>query len=394
MTGAAERSAPPSAAAANNIVFIKDRFRQIVTEAEQQFSAVEIVLDDGTSYISFRGTDDTIIGWKEDFNLSTGVVPAQERAVEYMQRISDKASGMLRVGGHSKGGNIAVYAATFVSQEIKDRIINVYNNDGPGFCDDVIETPEYHEMIKKVHTYIPQSSVIGRLMNHREKYTVVESVQKGIMQHDLYSWQVLGTKFITLEEVTNGSEFVDKTIKEWLENVEPEKREQVIDVVFDILNATDAQTMKEIKNHIFLYSRPLKTVIQALKRAKKEGIWICGAIISPVELLDKIVWLEENCKGIEFNGNFWFVPEEYWDNFLEYFDHNNSLGYKLASNDTCIETKYGAIMKGSKTRIWDWIISHNFHKLEETVFIDDVLSYLKQAEEKGVTAYHISSFIE
>ena len=83
---------------------------RIVTEAEQQFSAVEIVLDDGTSYISFRGTDDTIIGWKEDFNLSTGVVPAQERAVEYMQRISDKAYGMLRVGGHSKGGNLAVFA--------------------------------------------------------------------------------------------------------------------------------------------------------------------------------------------------------------------------------------------------------------------------------------------
>lgn len=152
--------------------------------------------------------------------------------------------------------------------------------------------------------------------------------------------------------------------------------------------------MKEIKNHIFLYSRPLKIVIQTLKRAKKEGIWICGAIISPVELLDKIVWLEENCKGIEFNGKFWFVPEEYWGNFIEYFDHNNSLGDKLASNDTCIETKYGAIMKGTKTRIWDWIISHNFTELGKTVFVDDVLTYLKYAEERGVTAYHVSSFIE
>ena len=101
-----------------------------------------------------------------------------------------------------------------------------------------------------------------------------------------------------------------------------------------------------------------------------------------------------NGQTMEEIGNHVFVPEEYWDNFLEYFDHNNSLEYKLASNDTYIETKYGAIMKGSKTRIWDWIISHNLHKLEETVFIDDVLSYLKQAEEKGVTAYHISSFIE
>lgn len=88
------------------------------------------------------------------------------------------------------------------------------------------------------------------------------------------------------------------------------------------------------------------------------------------------------------------MPEEYWGTFIEYFGHNNSLGYTLASNDTCIETKYGAIMKGTKTRIWDWIISHNFTELEKTVFVDDVLSYLKYAEERGVTAYHISSFID
>ena len=156
----------------------------------------------------------------------------------------------------------------------------------------------------------------------------------------------------------------------------------------------NGQTMEEIKNHIFLYSRPLKSVIKTLKRAKYEGIWICGAIVSPVELQDKIVWLEENCKGIEFNGKFWFVPEEYWNTFLEYFDHCNSLIYKAAKDDAYIETKYGAIMKGSKTLIWDWIISHNFIELEKTVFIDDMLPYLKYAEEKGVTAYHISSFIE
>lgn len=201
-------------------------------------------------------------------------IASQLSAKKYLEMIAKEYSDKkIRIGGHSKGGNIAVYAATFVSQEIKDRIINVYNNDGPGFCDDVIETPEYHEMIKKVHTYIPQSSVIGRLMNHREKYTVVESVQKGIMQHDLYSWQVLGTKFITLEEVTNGSEFVDKTIKEWLENVEPEKREQVIDVVFDILNATDAQTMKEIKNNWFTSARTMMASYKNIDNETKDMIW-------------------------------------------------------------------------------------------------------------------------
>ena len=157
---------------------------------------------------------------------------------------------------------------------------------------------------------------------------------------------------------------------------------------------TNGQTREEIENHIFLHSRPLKSIIKTLKRAKHDGIWICGAIISTVELQDKIVWLKENCKDIEFNGKFWFVPEEYWDSFLNYFDHYNSLIYKVSKDDTCIETEYGAIMKGSKTRIWDWIVGHNFTELEKTVFIDDVLPYLKYAEEKGVTAYHISSFVE
>lgn len=148
----------------------------------------------------------------------------------------------------------------------------------------------------------------------------------------------------------------------------------------------NGQTIEEVENHIFLHSRPLKPIIKTLKKAKKNGIWICGAIISPIELEDKVVWLDNNCKGIQFNGCFWFVPEEYWDTFLHYFN--------CGKNDCDIVTQYGIILKGSKNRMWDWIVSHNFHKLEETVFIDDVLPYLKHTEEKGVAAYHISSFIE
>lgn len=248
---------------------------KIDVEQEKQFSAITILMPDNTIFVSYRGTDNTIVGWKEDLNMSfKSHIASQISAKKYLEMIAKEyPNKKIRIGGHSKGGNIAVYAATFVSNEIKDRIINVYNNDGPGFCDDVIETPEYQEMIKKVHTYIPQSSVIGRLMNHREKYTVIESVQKGIMQHDLYSWEVLGKAFVTLEEVTNESEFVDKTIKEWLENVEPAKREQVIDVVFDILNTTDAQTMKELKNNWFSSAKTMMASYKNIDKDTKDMIW-------------------------------------------------------------------------------------------------------------------------
>ena len=248
---------------------------KIDVEQEKQFSAITILMPDNTIFVSYRGKYNKIVGLKEDLNMSfKSHIASQISAKKYLEMIAKEyPDKKIRIGGHSKGGNIAVYAATFVSNEIKDRRMNVYNNDGPGFCDDIIETPEYQEMIKKVHTYIPQSSVIGRLMNHREKYTVVESVQKGIMQHDLYSWEVLGKAFVTLEEVTNGSEFVDKTIKEWLENVEPATREQVIDVVFDILNTTDAQTMKELKNNWFSSAKTMMASYKNIDKDTKDMIW-------------------------------------------------------------------------------------------------------------------------
>ena len=248
---------------------------KIDAEQEKQFSAITVLMPDNTIYVSYRGTDNTIVGWKEDFNMSfKSHIASQISAKQYLEEIAKEyPSSKIIIGGHSKGGNIAVYAATFASKEVKDRIINVYNNDGPGFCEDVIETAEYQEILPRVHTYIPQSSIIGRLMNHKEKYTIVESVQKGIMQHDLYSWQLLGKEFVTLKKLTNESEFIDKTIKDWLENVEPEKREQVIDAVFEILNTTEAQTMKELKANWFANAKTILGTYKTIDNDTKEMVW-------------------------------------------------------------------------------------------------------------------------
>ena len=248
---------------------------KIDAEQEKQFSAITVLMPDDTIYVSYRGTDNTIVGWKEDFNMSfKSHIASQISAKQYLEEIAKEyPSSKIIIGGHSKGGNIAVYAATFASKEVKDRIINVYNNDGPGFCEDVIETTEYQEILSRVHTYIPQSSIIGRLMNHKEKYTIVESVQRGIMQHDLYSWQLLGKEFVTLKKLTNESEFIDKTIKDWLENVEPEKREQVIDAVFEILNTTEAQTMKELKANWFANAKTILGTYKNIDNDTKEMVW-------------------------------------------------------------------------------------------------------------------------
>ena len=250
---------------------VRNYVNDIVTEAEQQFAAMEIVLEDGTSYVSFRGTDDTIIGWKEDFNLSTGVVPAQKRAIEYLQKISEHTDGMLRVGGHSKGGNLAVYASAFCNKEVNDRIIAIYNNDGPGFQKTVIDTNEYKNTIGRLHTYIPQTSIIGRLLNHKEATTIIKSTQTGILQHDLYSWQLLGAHFIE-DTLTNSSEFIDQTITNWLNEVSPEQREKFIDTLFEILNATEAKTLAQLSSKKFETAKIILSTYKNIDEESKEII--------------------------------------------------------------------------------------------------------------------------
>ena len=233
---------------------------KIDPKQEKQFSAVTILMPDNTIYVAYRGTDNTIVGWKEDFNMSfSELVPAQTDAANYLNNIAYKYKNNIRVGGHSKGGNLAVYAAAFCDTEIQDRIINVYNNDGPGFCDKIINSKQYQNIIKKVHTYIPQSSIIGRLLNHQEEITILKSTQTGIMQHDLYTWQVLGGEFVK-DELTNSSEFIDKTITNWLKEVSPEQRGEFFDTLFDILNTTEAKTLSELsKNKLETAKRLLES---------------------------------------------------------------------------------------------------------------------------------------
>ena len=247
---------------------------KISIEQEKQFSAITIVLPDDTIYISYRGTDNTVIGWKEDLNMTfKSHIPSQVDAVKYLEQIAKEYPNQLRVGGHSKGGNLAIYASIFTDEKIKERIIDIYNNDGPGFNDEIVKMKEYKEMIGRVNTYIPQDSVFGRLLNHEEKYTVVKSTQRGVMQHDLYSWQLLGNKFVCLKEVTNGSNFIDKSIKDWLEQIDINTREQVIDIIFQVISTTKAETLVELKGHWFSNAKILLSSYKLIDSENKKMIF-------------------------------------------------------------------------------------------------------------------------
>lgn len=250
-------------------LFLKRYVNKRDLNEEKQFSAITIMLPDNTSYIAFRGTDNTLVGWKEDFNMSfMKSVPAQKAAKEYLNKVASENTNMLRVGGHSKGGNLAVYAAAFCDDDIKDRIIEVYNNDGPGFFEEIIDTPNYQSILPKINTYIPQSSIIGRLLNHAEKCNIVKSTQVGIYQHDLYSWQLMGNKFIEMDEVTSESEFIDKTLKNMLKEVDEEQREKFWMTMFEILSSTKAETLKQIRENWFSNS---KIIFESYKNLDDES---------------------------------------------------------------------------------------------------------------------------
>lgn len=231
-------------------------------ETQTQFSAVSVELESGDICVSFRGTDSTVTGWREDFNMGfVCPVPAQTSAVKYLEKIAADRVGDLIIVGHSKGGNLAVYASAFCGEDIQKRIKKVYNFDGPGFVDSVLEYDGYKTISEKVSTYVPQFSVVGMLLGHKEKYTIVHSERVGIMQHDIYSWNVRRDGFVYLETVNDGSKFLDYTLKNWLANMNYEQREKFVDAIFAAISERGSDTLKDLNvNRLSNIKSALKSV--------------------------------------------------------------------------------------------------------------------------------------
>lgn len=217
-------------------------------ETELQFSAVTFLLNDGTAVVTYRGTDDTLVGWKEDMNMCfLPVVPAQLKAVEYLNTVAEKHNGKLILTGHSKGGNLAVYAAVHADAAIRERITAVYSNDGPGFGKNILDDPDYVEMRPRINNLVPQSSVVGMLLEHDENYTVVKSRQKaGLLQHNGLSWEILGNSFVHLKDVTPDSRKLDRTVNQWIRDMTPEQREEFAEAVYQLFSVDGAQTLTDL----------------------------------------------------------------------------------------------------------------------------------------------------
>lgn len=242
-------------------------------EASQtQFAAVTVDLGVESLCVAYRGTDATLIGWKEDFNMGVMCpVPSQSLAVDYLNRTGDSSARPLVVCGHSKGGNLAVYASAFCREEIQGRIQAIYNFDGPGFSEDVLAAQGYARIRDRIRSFVPQFSVVGMLFGNGGSCHIVHSEQVGILQHDLFSWSVERDRFCYLDSVNSGSRFVDGTLKYWISSLNHEQREQFIEAIYAVLKETQARTVKELADNWFTSVRralrSLKNLDEPTRRA-------------------------------------------------------------------------------------------------------------------------------
>ena len=214
---------------------------------EKQFSACTLLLPSGGAYLSFRGTDNTVVGWKEDFNMAfeTGV-PSQFAAVSYLERVAPLIEGPLYLGGHSKGGNLAVCATARCSEHAVARVERSFSHDGPGFTEEALSDAGWLDRAHLVSKTVPRSSVIGMLFERQEDYAVVESSTSGLMQHNPFSWVVEGSDFSYAEEIGRGASFVDKTLNEWIASMSHEERAGFVDTLFSVIGAGGKDTFGEL----------------------------------------------------------------------------------------------------------------------------------------------------
>lgn len=228
-------------------VEISDYVSILDGEKEEQFAAAVFAFDKKKYMIAFRGTDDTLIGWKEDFNFSfLPVIPYQTEALSYFSKIAQKFNGELYLCGHSKAGNAVVYVAVNAQKKEQKRIAGIYDFDGPGFVPEFYERSEYKAIEPYLKTFFPENSIVGMVFTHSKEFKIVQSNENGVMQHDPLTWNIRGNFAVQSNDFTDESKFFNTAFNEWAGRLSPQKRERFVNILFDVINASGAKSNTEI----------------------------------------------------------------------------------------------------------------------------------------------------
>ena len=270
----------------------------IDAEVETQFSAITIDAKDiSTKFVVFSGTDDTLVGWKENFNLIYKTpTESQIQSVKYLNTVAKNYSGKIVVLGHSKGGNLAIYSSSNCEESVRIKIKKIFNLDGPGIFEVDEAENIYRNIQKKVVAILPQSSVIGRLFEHDCTRIIVDSKEKGLLQHDCFSWQVRGTELITENEFSNESSSVDSSLRNILASLPKENREIFVETVFSLFYSTGATTLTQL-------TKKGKNLVKLYFKLDKDKRSVLNSVLGKI-LADKSLrkCFAETSKGIKRNN--------------------------------------------------------------------------------------------
>ena len=259
---------------------------------KEQFSAITIEINNSLIYVSFEGTDQLISGWKEDFMMSYQFpVLSQKMAIKYMNKFIFNRHKII-VGGHSKGGNLAVVAGMYANMFVKNKIIKVYNNDGPGLREEQFNSNKYKNMEKKLVSIIPNYSVVGLLLKHSDKYIVVKSMKRGINAHTPTNWVIYDDKLL-ITKLSNYSKIINKTVNKWLDKYSDSERELFVKELFLIFDRANIYSLTDINDN-------KKLIFNIIKETKGIDIKTKNMIMDFIYLLFSL-FKEETTNGI---GNF------------------------------------------------------------------------------------------
>lgn len=222
-------------------LLLTDFVNIVRTEETEQFSALTVHVPDNRIYVTFRGTDDTLLGWKENCDIMIfDSIPSQRSALAYLEEQASKYSSEIIVSGHSKGGNLAVFSACKASEKTRERIVKVLNYDGPGFLPEFFNNSAYSQMKERIFTYFPYRSVVGMVLNEAGNAVVLSSDEFGVNTHNPLLWHVEKDGFVILPELSRFSTVFRYALAATLDKMDKGERRELIDEIFDVLYSTGA----------------------------------------------------------------------------------------------------------------------------------------------------------
>lgn len=240
-------------------------------DTTKQFAAVTVEVEPSVRLVVFRGTDDTLIGWKEDFLMTySPLVAAQTDAKEYLAKQASLWGGDLMISGHSKGGNLAIYAAATQEEDVQLRIVDIFCFDSPGLYRSVLETKGYQNIVPLAMRYIPQDSLVGLILESEVPYVIVKSNATGAMQHSAMTWEIEDGQFIKMEKLTKNSQLNDQTFKKWTESVSDEELELFWNVFFELLFSVGIDTVNDLYGEFMHYVQEFLKAAGNMDEEKRE----------------------------------------------------------------------------------------------------------------------------